>query len=143
MAAVTLYVLHWIVTLAALVVAWRAGGSPERQAATVLLMAYLVSVPAGMISIDVVVAVDVALAVGLVGLSMVHRRWWLLFVSANAIIVVVAHWSVLLDTEIFRRAYISYRMAPNLLITAAVMVSPLERWMAGGRSTVTLRSLAR
>lgn len=133
MATVTLYVVHWIVTLAALAAAWRGGGPPERQAAAFLFVAYFASVPSGMLSIDLVVAIDAALAVCLVALAMAHRRWWLLFVSANAIIVVVAHWAALVDAEIFRRAYIAYRMVPNLLITAAIAASPLERWMADER----------
>jgi len=130
-----MFYLAWAVCLGLTALCWRLGGEPERRAAGLLLVAYALSVVLENVRIDglkvAVVAVDVLLAIGLVWLALIYRRWWLLVAAANAILVVIAHATVFMDPSIHQRAYIAYRMLPGLAIPLAAGFGAWERWLAG------------
>lgn len=113
-----------------LLVAWRSGGVPERQAALVLTLGHMISAPASSISIEVVMLVDVAVTLALIALSCAYRRWWLIIASGSCLLLLAVHMSVVLDRDIFKRAYTTYRIMPGFLLLAAISLSPLERWLA-------------
>lgn len=126
-----LYYVIWAVAIAGAALAWRLGGRPERQAAGLLTAGYVSTLVLHPGSIDAVVAVDAAVAFGFVTLSMIYRRWWLLFASATSVLVVTSHLTVLADPDIYWRAYIAYQSIPTLLTALALAGSPAERWLAG------------
>lgn len=125
------YYVIWAVAIAGAGLAWRLGGRPERQATALLAAGYVSTFVLQPVSVDAVVAVDAAVAVGFVTLSMIHRRWWLLFASATSVLVVTSHLTVLADPNIYWRAYIAYQSMPTLLTALALAGSPAERWLAG------------
>jgi hypothetical protein len=126
-----IYLAQWAFVLLALALAWCFGTQPERRAVALFATAYALSIPSSFIHLDLIVAIDVALAAGLVWLALNHRRWWLLLAAGNALIVLVAHYAVWTSPDIYIRASITYRALPGLTMAGALALSPIERWLAG------------
>lgn len=126
-----IYLAQWAFILLALVTAWCLGARPERRAVAVLAAAYALSGPASFLHLDLVVAIDVGLAGALIWLGLRYRRWWLLVAAGNSLVVLVAHYAVWTDPDIYIRASITYRALPGLAIAGALALSPLERWLSG------------
>lgn len=126
-----IYLAQWAFVLIALTVAWCLGARAERQAASLYLAAYALSVPAAFIHLDLVVAIDLVLTMGLIWLALAHRRWWLLVAAGNGLVIMIAHLAVMQNSDIWIRASISYRALPNQALVLALLLAPLERWLAG------------
>ena len=132
-----LQLFYLISTAAILMIGWWKGGAPERSGVLALLVAYLATglvktVEVGGLRVGVA-AVDVALAIVLIGLAMRHRRWWLLLAAANQILVVMAHVTAVADPTLGLRVSVASRWVFGLVVLYALLGGVVERWLAGER----------
>ena len=128
-------IIGWIVSIAVIAAAWRYGRAPERLGATAVLANYLLTALAVVLEPPGfrwgIASADAALAAALVALSMAYRRHWLILSAGLALLVVIGHVSAWLEPGVSSRAYILYRLAPGLVLLAALAFAPVERWLAG------------
>lgn len=101
----------WILTLASCSYAWWRGGPDGRLAAAMIVAASVLSYPAGEIGAhyhrteDAILAVDIALLVGLYALSLRSRRFFILWMTGFHLVAVVSHFSTLLLPDVAANIY--------------------------------------
>ncbi|KQY89559.1 hypothetical protein [Brevundimonas sp. Root1423] len=128
--------------------AWFKGGHPERFAAGLLLIAYMISVlsapyrVAGVIVGDA--AADFVLTLIFGHMALNGNRWWPVAMTAVLVLTLMVHVAVGLAPELDHRADISARIGLGVLTVSCLFAGVFERWLAGERpASETIRALGR
>lgn len=118
-------------------VAWFKGGHPERLAAGLLVIGYVLSMLSAPFRIAGVVAGDAAadlvLTVIFGWMALNGNRWWPLVMTAILFLTLLVHLSVAVAPELDHRADISARIGLGVLTVSCLFFGVVERWLAGER----------
>lgn len=111
--------------------AWRWGAAPEKRGVLLLIANYVAAgVLAALDQNLLLILNDALLLAGLLWLSGLHRRWWLLLASAMQILILVAHYSFQSDAALASRTDVLYRYIPGIIGLYALGLGAVERWLA-------------
>lgn len=115
--------------------AWLKGGRPERFAAGVFVMSYLVSwlaVPLRIGEHHVGDAmIDAVLTVIFGALALKGDRWWPFAMTAIMVLTLMVHLSLFLAPELTARDDISARIGLGVLMVSTLLLGVFERWLSG------------
>lgn len=122
-----------LIVLAAVVVAFRLGGSPERIAAAIIVAwvatdvcYHLLSGPSDFDRVDPVhVVLDSWELIAITWLALRANRLWPLFAAAAQLICVLGHVAIVLQPEGLRRAYWAMTQLPPFLQLLALVLGGL------------------
>jgi hypothetical protein len=118
------YQLQIALLLIAVLYAWRKGGTDERLGAAVMVSMFaatdayraLIAGPGRYESADFgFFAIDAAILLALLGLSLFSNRWWTLWMAAAQLIALLAHVVRLVDSTYAPFAYAVMMRAPSWL----------------------------
>lgn len=122
---------YLVSTFAVWVLAWRWGAVPEKRGVLLLVANYVAAGVLAALDQNVSLIVnDALLLAGLLWLSRVHRRWWVLVASAMQILILVAHYSFQSDAALASRTDVLYRYIPGIIGLYALGLGAVERWLA-------------
>ncbi|HWK42149.1 MAG TPA: hypothetical protein VNR60_09475 [Croceibacterium sp.] len=127
---------------AALLVAFRKGGSPERLAAAVIAAWMVVDVsyhllfgPSGFDRVDPVhLVLDGGVLIAITAIALRANRIWPLWAAAAQLICVTGHLAIVVQPEGLRRAYWAMTQIPPFIQLAALLLGVLahsrrqKRW---------------
>jgi hypothetical protein len=124
-----------VLGMAAYSVAWLRGGHPERFAATVLLLGYVLSSATfrwkigGFHLASVVEEIAMMLAFG--WLSVRSTRWWPFMTTASLALIVLVNGAPLMDLALSSRDVASAKIGLWFLVDLTVLAGVGERCLAG------------
>lgn len=123
---------------AAIIVAWLKGGHTERFGASVLVIAYMLSMHTytWQIGNDIywaAAAQDLIITVVFGWLALRSSRWWPLVMTALFALVMLVHLLTIVDPDLSELAAMSAQVGLNTLINVTLLASVCERWLAGER----------
>jgi len=118
-------------------VAWFRGGHPERFAAGLLVVGYVMSMLSQPFRIaDVVVgdaAADLVLTLIFGWMALNGDRWWPFAMTACLFLTLLVHLCVAVVPGLDHRADISARIGLGILAVSCLFLGVAERWLAGER----------
>ena len=125
-----------ILFVIAVAVCWVWGGDIERRAAAWVLIVHVIEggLPPtaafkGVLPVEV--GLDAVLTLIMLRLAMTGNRWWPFAAAGSLLLLLVLHMSVLLDSGIGARAYISAQIGLAALLFLNLLAGTLERVLAG------------
>lgn len=132
-----------VLGMAAQGVAWFRGGHAERFAAGVLLFGNLVSSitfrwKIGGVYVASILQEVVVMAI-FVALAQRSNRWWPFMAAALMVLVVLANAAPLLSPGLSNRDVSSAQIGLWFFIDATLLLSVIERWLAGERPVSAMR----
>jgi hypothetical protein len=134
-----------IVSLAALATPIALGGRVDRWGAAFLLADMLLSPLAQDLMIDDfrwgVALVDLACALGLIGLALRADRWWLLFAAGLQIAVVLTHLAALGPAFIYNWTAVTVRLATWIALLIVLLGGACEAHLVRRYQLAPLRSV--
>lgn len=122
---------YLVSTFGVWILAWRWGAAPEKRGVLLLVANYVAAGVFAALDLDVLlIANDALLLAGLLWLSALHRRWWILLASAMQMLILVAHYSFQADAGLASRTDVLYRYIPGVIGLYALGLGVVERWLA-------------
>lgn len=142
MAPVQLFII--LSALAIFPFAWLRGGPPERAAVGFQLSSYVLAVAVqhlrwGSLAVGVT-AVDLALWLGLVWLSLRYDRWWLMVAAGAQTLNLMTHPVLLLSASLTTRESVAAQWVFTLVSLYSLLLGVFERRLAGERPLALLQS---
>jgi hypothetical protein len=139
----TRFVLQVLLLLLVAVFAWRKGGKPERQVASIYLamlvfgMAYAAAAGswASYVSIPYYrVILDIAALLLVVRVALTHDRWWVLWVGSAQLLAVMAHFLRMAGMPL---PPVVYAVMERWPVWLAIMLTGLGTWLHMRRTSAT------
>jgi hypothetical protein len=135
MSATAFQLPYWVwdgYVVAVCVAALCLGGRSERVGAAAILGGWiasvLVTIPGGWEPANLLVAVDIAVLLALVGLALRSHRYWPILAAAFQLLAIITHWAHSLDRTLSGWAYMTAGIIWGYLLVGALALGTWNAW---------------